>query len=292
MVLTASCFHTPSIDDGGANTSTTSAAETSAAATDPTGGCVDGLEGCPCITGGLCVAGLVCASQLCVDLGGVDDTQGADGADGGTSKPSDTGEPVTTGEDTGTTGEPASCVGRCDGSAAPGTACYCDTACMSLGDCCPDYVEACGGAACLSNDDCGALEVCSPTMGCRDAFGATYDVVVDDWRDHTTVCWDVDDCLADVYYDLYYAGEQVFESSTVADVVQASWSEPATFAINDLDVLSIAFADEDLDADDAMITVCFLADLTCGPVPVDVLHAGTYAWDDDSFAVSVRFLAH
>lgn len=267
-------------------------------------GCVPGAETCPCMEGGLCDAGLICASQLCVDLGGGSDPTSVDpddsGEGGGTAKTTDDGgEDGSSGAgtgDTGMIGEPGSCVDHC-GESVPhfDGMCFCDPVCASSGDCCPDYAAACGGG-CAFNSDCADTEVCSVgTSTCIDSFSATYDIVVDQWTDHTPVCWDgVGNCLADVYYEVYYGGDPVFTSVTFDDTLNASWTDPWTVVLDPALVLTFAFFDDDTLGDESIDTECFVqGDGTCGPVPASVLHAGTVLWDpgDDTFTVQVRFSA-
>ena len=271
---------------------------------ETSGACKPGTETCACQDGGRCDPGLVCASQLCVDLGGGPDPSAADdGAEGTTAKTTDDGgETVSdTAVDTGTgesgaVGEPGSCEGACGGSAPDfdGT-CFCDPVCGTMNDCCDDYVTACAGG-CLFNDDCSEAEVCSiGGGGCIAAFGATYDVVVEQWEDHTPTCWDIaPDCFADVYYRVYYGGDPVFTSSTQDNAVTATWADPWSSVIDSDAVLRFSFLDEDNLLDDQLNDECFLDGVgSCGPVPSSVLHAGIAEWtpDPESFVVRVRFLA-
>ncbi len=129
---------------------------------------------------------------------------------------------------------------------------------------------------------------------CVEVFAATYDIVVDHWKDNTPTCWDgVGGCFADVYYEVYYGGDVVFVSSTVDDVVITSWTDPWTATLDPGTVLSFAFWDDDPFGDESLGTQCFTQeDESCGAVPAAVLHDGTMLWDPggDSFAVQVRFL--
>jgi hypothetical protein len=267
-----------------------------------TAGCVPGAETCPCLEGGRCDAGLVCASQLCVDLGGGSDpTADPDdsGEGGGTAKTTDDGGDASTSAgtgDTGSIGEPGSCEGHCGESVPNFSAmCFCDPVCATSGDCCDDYVEMCGGG-CAFNEDCGDLEVCSVgSSTCVEVFSATYEIVVDEWKDNTPTCWDgLGDCFADVYYEVYYGGEPVFTSSTVDDVVTTGWTDPWTATLDPQIVLSFAFWDDDTLGDESLGAQCFTQeDQSCGAVPAAVLHAGTMLWDPggESLAVQVRFQA-
>ncbi|MBK8238557.1 MAG: hypothetical protein IPK74_23765 [Deltaproteobacteria bacterium] len=295
-LLLAACFSEQFRGDDGVATGGVDSGTTS-------GACTPGAETCPCLDGGVCDAGLICASQLCVDLGGTSRPMAGtdDGAEGGgTAKTTgDTGLDTSAGEvgsDTGTIDTPGSCIGQC-GNPVPDPAgmCYCDPICANMGDCCGDYMLACPGA-CSSNDDCADTEVCSAsTHECLALGEATYDLVVDQWVDHTPICWDgAINCFADPYYQVLYGGDIVFTSETVANTTNASWTVPWSSKISDATVLTLAFWDEDSLGDETIVTECFLDEgEICGPVPAAVLRDGGFLWDpgDGTYTVSVRITA-
>jgi hypothetical protein len=266
------------------------------------GDCTPGTETCECIEGGLCVAGLVCASNLCVDLGA---TGGND--EGGTEKPmGDDSDGAGDGDgmvdDDG--GDPeGSCAGKCLGSSPHlGGVCYCDPTCAFDDACCPDYSEACPGQ-CFFNSDCAADEVCNSEQQCVYAWGQTYNVCVDLWRDYSTICWDVACGLADVFYELAYAGQLVHVSTTYDDVLQASWTECYPLLINadvtdtthSNGVWRATFWDRDAaSGNDFIYTACFPEDGACSFIPLTFLKAGSAKWsstDAQPFEVRVRFVA-
>lgn len=282
----------PSNDDGDQNTLATTASDT--------GGCPPGTETCACLPGGVCNGDLICASQLCVDFGG---SSGAD--DGETDKTESGGVDTSSGG-----GEPGSCVGHCDdGEMVPhfGGVCFCEPSCKGqdgeASTCCPDYEQACPGD-CLFNDECSADEVCNSAQTCVPAWGQQYEVCVTYWRDHTSTCWDFDDCYADVYFKMSYGGEAVLVSETHDDVTETSWDDCAIFEINsDIDdgtqsneVWATFFYDEDgIGSPDATNHICEPNGTGgCTFIPLDYLRWGTVYWTasaDVPFDVTVRFLA-
>ncbi len=249
-----------------------------------------GVEGCPCIPGGLCVAGLVCIDQVCEpeDQGGT-----AGGASTGATKtPPDMG-----GGGSGTGGPPptGSCADACGTESPDG--CWCDASCIDYDDCCPDFEDVCTGL-CQSNGDCGPGEVCSLFQGaCVPALGHTYAVVVDWWADYTDVCWDFGACASpDPYYNLYVGGDWAFTSSTKWDTTSASWSTTAEVTIEDGVALSIKMWDEDISSDDWILTWCFRDpyDNTCTNPSATTLHDGVWSGDVDGqgsgvYEFTVRF---
>jgi hypothetical protein len=273
------------------------AGTTAASASD--GACSPGTEACACNEGGLCVAGLVCASNLCVDLGA---TGGND--DGGTEKPADEGDGDETTDGGSDGSEPeGSCAGNCFGSSPHlGGTCYCDPTCAYDDVCCPDYTEACPGQ-CFFNDDCAADEVCNSAQECVSAWGTTYNVCVDLWRDYSTICWDVGCGLADVFYELAYGGNVVHVSNTFDDALEATWTEcyPIEINANVTDttqsngVWRATFWDRDAATDhDFIFTACFPNDGACSFVPLSFLKAGGATWAASAtapFEIRVRFVA-
>lgn len=233
--------------------------------------------------------GRSCARRTCASI---DATGGAE--EGDTEKP-----PLDTG-DSG--GDPGSCVGNC-GAAVPhlGGLCLCDPSCAVNDACCSDYAEACPGG-CLYNQDCADDEVCSVGQECVPAWGRTYQVYVDVWRDHSTTCWDTLDCLADVYWFMYYGGELVYSSAQQDNVSEASWPDPGSIIVdsdNELEsnkVWSIVFYDADgASGDDAINLVCEPdAGDACSHIPLQYLKWGSVIWDQERdwpFEVWVRFVA-
>lgn len=268
------------------------------------GDCESGLQGCACISGGLCVAGLFCEEGICQPEPGAD-TQSNDEAvdddvDGDDGKPiPDQGDGDTSeSESEGGTSD-GTCVDHCGGVGSDGV-CYCDTSCMDLGDCCPDYASACPGQ-CLSNSDCAPDEVCSSSgQTCLPAYGTFYRIWVEEWTDLADVCWDADSCAdADPFYSINLGGFYEFTSVSFADTGTATWwSDPASLQIDGNQSLYIYMEDEDISIHDWI--------LTWGPKngqgqyiapPVGMLHDG-FAYDDcwegageGCYVVHVRFVA-
>jgi hypothetical protein len=139
--------------------------------------------------------------------------------------------------------------------------------------------------------------VCSNGSGtCILAYDHVYEVYVTEWGDNTDICWDSipGDCLADVYFRMYFGGELICSSSVVEDASWASWNEPCAIAFNETDPWSLIFRDYDaLSPDDPVGVHAFAQpDGSPGPVPVEFLHAGGAIWGDatTAFTVTVTFV--
>jgi hypothetical protein len=269
-------------------------------------GCQPGTEACVCIEGGLCVPGLVCASNVCVDL---DETTGMAPDSGGSGKPgtaSDGATTSTSGDTSGgtsggtsttttSTGGPSgSCVGQCGGLGSDGS-CWCDAACDALANCCDDFLDACPGL-CASKFDCADDEVCSTSTGeCVPALPHTYSIYVDLWRDYGPVCWDVDECLADVYFNMYVGGTFVTSSVVWDDVIDASWATPGVANLTADRTFVVEFYDYDaLDENDLVTWYCPTnIDGQCWSPPISVLrdgYLGTYTSASQYYWIELRFV--
>jgi len=283
IVIALALVGCPADDTGSANTD---------AASD--GECTPGTEACACIEGGQCVTGLVCASNLCVDIDGTGsgDESGVKPEESSSSGNEETGMPPA-----------GSCVGNCGGSDQSGDAwCYCSPSCMLADDCCSDYESACPGG-CLFNGDCDASDVCTGGQECIPAFDHVYELTVKSWRDYTPDCWDsfAGDCLADVFFTVFYGTQGEVCRSTVHDETSdTEWiDEPCDVAINETDVMQIVFYDfDDVTANDPTNSVCFNTGGECGAIGIEYLRAGGAIWDfssdpaaDDRFYVEIGLVA-
>ncbi|MEZ4382941.1 MAG: hypothetical protein R3A79_16565 [Nannocystaceae bacterium] len=161
----------------------------SESATQASGACTPGLEGCPCGQGGACAVGLECVSNACVDPSMFDSTTTGGGEDpstssGGGSASASAGSSATTDDPTGDSGS--------------------DGACGDNADCASD--EVCYLDACFLIDDLYfnvTVHMFEPSS-CDDGWGE-----------------------AELYYDFYEAGEYV-ESSSISDC-PGSWLDEPLF---------------------------------------------------------------
>lgn len=265
------------------------------------GACTPGTENCECIEGGQCITGLVCVSDECVSLDptGAAEEEGSGGPKPETSTSLDPSDPSTSvGEESG--GPVGSCEGNCGGSAMDGAAwCYCSPSCVFADDCCSDYETACPGT-CTYHSQCEDDEVCSAEQECLPAYNHVYELTVHRWEDHTPTCWDTLDCLADVYFKIFYGTQgELYSSGIRLDTSTAAWdTEPVQVGINDTDVMVIAFYDsDDASADNLTNSVCFGVS-ECGPITLTALQTGGEVWDlrdspsaDERFYVEVWLVA-
>lgn len=265
--------------------------DTGTSAETGTGMCEDnGIEDCPCIDGQLCVAGLLCIDGYCQpELG---DESGTDGDDGKPPPDMPAGDGDGDGDGDGT------CQGSCGGLSSDGE-CWCDPTCVSFGDCCADYEAACPGQ-CLVNDDCADHEVCSAgSFSCVPAYGHSYRVLVTKWCDYADVCWDVDECWADVYYVINQAGQSIFASSTKDDAQNCvGWSNEKVVTITDDQVFFVQFYDEDgIGSPDPTNYWCDKnGQNQCWVVTEDTLHEGSVSGclpgaGTGCYEVEIRFTA-
>jgi hypothetical protein len=124
-------------------------------------------------------------------------------------------------------------------------------------------------------------------------------VVVSKWCDYADVCWDFDDCYADVYYRISRGGQTVFTSSTHDDAKNCvGWSTETVVTIENDEVFLVQFYDEDgLGSDDPTNFWCDKNNQNqCWVVTEKTLHDGSVEGclpgaGEGCYDIEIRFTA-